>query len=429
MALAGDMVKSGAEPSMAEARARLASTFGHAEFRPGQEAVIRAALAGEHLFAVMPTGAGKSLCYQLPAVLGDGLTLVVSPLIALMRDQTLSLERRGVRVGMLHSAQEWEANAAVTDRARVGRLSLLYLAPERLSEPGMLALLKTCRVTRVVVDEAHCISQWGHDFRPDYRKLRAVIAALAPVQVLAFTATADADTRADIEEQLFPTAPTRFLGSFDRPNLHLALTPRERAHGGVWSLLDRHAGQNGVIYCGSRRRTEVLAREISARGRVAIAYHAGLDPSAREENQDLFLRHDHIVMVATIAFGMGVDKPNVRFVCHADMPRDIESYYQEIGRAGRDGLPAETLALFDLAALARHRDDEGSEQSSPDGPSADTALLRLRRRRLDAVIALCRERRCRRRSLLGYFGETVSRCGNCDRCQAGWRRWTPRLFG
>ncbi|MDP1967134.1 MAG: RecQ family ATP-dependent DNA helicase, partial [Reyranella sp.] len=325
------------------AHALLHSVFGFNDFRPGQEEIVRAVLAGENVLTVMPTGSGKSLCYQLPALVRPGLTLVVSPLIALMRDQVRALAAAGVAAGSLNSSNEPAETARVMDLLRRRELRLLYVAPERLARPDTVEMLAEANVTMMAIDEAHCVSQWGHDVRPEYLTLGNVARQIGGrLQTLALTATADAPTRGDIVEKLFPTVPPRvFVRSFDRPNLRLAFQTKERSSRQVLTFVRAHEGESGIVYCASRRKVEELAATLAEAGVRALPYHAGLDKRVRDANQDSFQQDDGVVMTATVAFGMGIDKPDVRFVCHADLPSNVEAYYQEIGRAGRDGLPAD----------------------------------------------------------------------------------------
>ena len=403
--------ESGATPA-GEAREVLQRVFGFEDFRPGQGEVIGAILDGADVLAVMPTGSGKSLCYQLPALVRGGLTVVVSPLIALMRDQVGQLRALGVAAASLNSANDAQENAQVRGSVRDGSLRLLYVAPERLLRDDMLALLRGASVRLLAIDEAHCVSQWGHDFRPEYLALGEARDRLGGVQTLALTATADAPTRADIEGKLFPAPPRSFVRSFDRPNLRLAMQPKAAARRQVLDFVAAHAGQSGIVYCASRRRTEQLAAALVAGGSRALPYHAGMEHRDREAAQDVFLQEDGVVIVATVAFGMGIDKPDVRFVCHADLPQSIEAYYQEIGRAGRDGLPANTLTLYGLDDM-RLRRLQIEESEAPD------ERKRIERSRLNALVALCEAPRCRRQTLLAYFGEASPPCGRCDLCEVG----------
>jgi ATP-dependent DNA helicase RecQ len=395
---------------LAAAQNLLRTVFGFAEFRAGQAEIIETILAGRDVLAVMPTGSGKSLCYQLPALMRDGLTIVVSPLIALMRNQVAQLRGYGIAAASLNSTNDFDENRTIVERIARGELRLAYVAPERLAKPETVALLKGARVGMLAVDEAHCISQWGHDFRPEYMTLSALRDQLGALQTIAFTATADAATRADILSRLFREPPQVFVHGFDRPNIRLAMSPRTGGRGQLAQFVSEHGSDSGIVYCASRRQTEELAEFLRQEDVRALPYHAGMDGSERSRNQDVFLQEDGVVMVATIAFGMGIDKPDVRFVCHANMPNNIESYYQEIGRAGRDGLPADTLTLFSTGDIALRRRQIEESTASDDQKRVD-------RLRLNALVALCESPRCRRQTLLGYFGETVaSACGNCDIC-------------
>jgi ATP-dependent DNA helicase RecQ len=399
-------------PDLAAAGDMLRATFGFPSFRPGQAEIVKAVLEGRDVLAVMPTGSGKSLCYQLPAILRDGLTLVVSPLIALMRNQVAQLRSWGIAAASLNSANDFQQNRAVLGAIARGTLRLVYVAPERLTRSDTLDLLKRSRVSLLAVDEAHCISQWGHDFRPEYMELGAARTQLGGVQIIALTATADAATRADIVDKLFREPPSIFVHGFDRPNLKLMMRPKSTGRDQVLDFVTEHRGQSGIVYCGSRRKSEELAGLMAADGVKAVAYHAGMEPAVRSRHQDMFLQEDGVVVAATIAFGMGIDKPDVRFVCHADLPANIESYYQEIGRAGRDGLPADTLTLYGIGDIRLRRQQiERSEASDEQ--------KRVERQRLGALVALCESPRCRRQTLLAYFGETVAACGNCDLCLDG----------
>jgi len=399
-------------PNLAAAQKALRSTFGFEDFRPGQGAIIETVLAGADVLAIMPTGSGKSLCYQLPALLRDDLTLVVSPLIALMRNQVAQLKSYGVAAASLNSANDFAQNRQINEQLSRGELRLVYVSPERLAKPDTLALLKRAKVGLLAVDEAHCISQWGHDFRPEYLALGAAQAALGGVQTVAFTATADTATRADILGKLFRRDPTVFVHGFDRPNLRLRMCAKTSGRGQIMDFVRAHFGQSGIIYCGSRRKTEKIAEFLRESGVNALPYHAGLEQTVRSRHQDMFLQEDGVVMVATVAFGMGIDKPDVRFVLHADLPSNIESYYQEIGRAGRDALPADTLTLYGMGDIRLRRMQIDEREASDEQKSVD-------RKRLNALVALCESARCRRQILLGYFGETAQPCGNCDICLDG----------
>ena len=401
-----------AQPDFATAQNALRATFGFEAFRSGQAEIVAAILAGREVLAVMPTGSGKSLCYQLPALIRDGLTIVVSPLIALMRNQVAQLCGYGVAAAALNSANDTAENRALLERIARGELRLVYVAPERLLKAETLELLKRTKVAMLAVDEAHCISQWGHDFRPEYAELGKVQAALGGVQTVAFTATADAATRTDILQRLFSRPPAVFVHGFDRPNLRLAMQAKIGSRNQVADFVEAHRGRSGIVYCASRRKTEKLADYLREIGIKALPYHAGMESAARSRHQDAFLQEDGVVVVATIAFGMGIDKPDVRFVLHADMPANIESYYQEIGRAGRDGLPADTLTLYSMGDIRLRR-------MQIDDSDATDEQKRVDRQRLNALVSLCESPRCRRQTLLSYFGETAQPCGNCDFCCDG----------
>ncbi len=399
-------------PSIDQAQSLLRSVFGFDAFRPGQEEVVGAALDGEDVLAVMPTGSGKSLCFQLPALVQPGLTVVVSPLIALMLDQTSQLREYGVEAYSLNSSLTAAEQFKAIHGIQEGTVKLLYMAPERLMREDTRTLLRDAGVRCMVVDEAHCVSQWGHDFRPEYLGLREAAEAMGNVQILAFTATADAPTRRDIVERLFTRAPRIFVRGFDRPNIRLAMSPKINAKRQILEFVARHDGASGIIYCSSRKGTEELARALRDAGVKALAYHAGMEQRDRQANQTAFQQDDGVVMVATIAFGMGIDKPDVRFVGHANLPKNIEGYYQEIGRAGRDGLPASTLTLYGMDDIRLRRlqieDGEASEDQK-----------RVEIQRLNALLSLCETPRCRRQTLLAYFDELSEPCGNCDLCETG----------
>ncbi len=398
--------------------AALQSIFGYRDFREGQRAIIDAVLAGRDVFAVMPTGSGKSMCYQLPALVDGGLTLVVSPLLALMRDQVMDLRRLGVAAATLNSMTASDDAEEIWRDLEAGRLRLLFVSPERLAMNGMAENLARLGVRRLAIDEAHCISQWGHDFRPEYRMLPAIRQRLGrggrPVPVIALTATADKATRADIVQSLFREAPETqgpeiFVHSFDRPNLSLAFAAKDQPKRQITDFLERQGKVSGILYCNGRDRTERLAEHLRGKGFDALHYHAGMDQTLRNTHQDRFVQDDRVVMVATVAFGMGVNKPDVRFVVHADMPGSVESYYQEIGRAGRDGLPSATLTLYgsEDMALARRRILEKSLTEDQ---------RRIELKRLQSMIDLCESALCRRGAVLTYFGEEKGPCAACDLC-------------
>jgi ATP-dependent DNA helicase RecQ len=389
----------------------LHSVFGFPSFREGQEEIVRAVVAGQNTLAIMPTGGGKSLCFQLPALCREGITVVISPLIALMRDQVRALRAAGVEAGALTSGNTDEQTEEVFAAIDEGRLKLLYIAPERLAAAGTLALLRRANCTLIAVDEAHCVSQWGHDFRPDYLRIGELRRALR-VPLAAFTATADEETRTEIITRLFGgETPAVFLHGFDRPNIHLAFAAKDAPRDQILRFAADRRGQSGIVYCASRAKTETLSHALADAGHCACFYHGGMEAEARRVVEMRFQQEDGLIVVATIAFGMGIDKPDIRWVAHADLPKSIESYYQEIGRAGRDGAPAETLTLYgpDDIRLRRTQIDEGI--APPDRKAADHI-------RLNTLLGLAEAISCRRQILLGYFGETSPPCGNCDLCDA-----------
>jgi len=387
----------------------LRRVFGFPGFRPGQQEIVAAVMAGRNTLAIMPTGGGKSLCYQLPALCRDGVTVVISPLIALMRDQVRGLREAGVEAGALTSGNTEAETEEVFAALDEGRLRLLYMAPERLASTATLPLLRRIGVRMIAVDEAHCVSQWGHDFRPDYLRIGDLRRALQ-VPVAAFTATADEETRAEIVTRLFDgAAPDTFLRGFDRPNIHLAFAAKDSPRDQILRFAAARKGQSGIVYCGTRAKTETLAAALQAAGHPSLFYHGGMDPDERRLVETRFQRDDGLIVVATVAFGMGIDKPDIRWVAHADLPKSIESYYQEIGRAGRDGSPAETLTLFgaDDIRFRRTQIDEGL--APLERKQADHG-------RLNALLGLAEAIACRRQVLLRYFGEDSAPCGNCDLC-------------
>ncbi|KIN63044.1 ATP-dependent DNA helicase RecQ [Sulfitobacter noctilucicola] len=394
---------------MTGAATLLRDVFGFDGFRPGQQEIVEAVTEGENVLAIMPTGGGKSLCFQLPALMRDGVTVVISPLIALMRDQVRSLQEAGVGAGALTSGNTEEETDAVWRGLEDGTLKLLYMAPERLAAGSVTGMLKRVGVNMIAVDEAHCVSQWGHDFRPDYLRIGELRRHL-DVPLAAFTATADTETRAEIVQKLFDgVAPTAFLGGFDRPNIHLAFAAKNKPRDQILSFAAARKGQSGIIYCGTRAKTESIARALGEAGQKAIHYHGGMEAEDRRIAERRFQQEDGLIVCATVAFGMGVDKPDIRWVAHADLPKSIEAYYQEIGRAGRDGAPAETLTLFgpDDIRLRRTQIDEGL--APPERRVADHA-------RLNALLGLAEALECRRKTLLSYFDETDVSCGRCDLC-------------
>ncbi len=387
----------------------LKDVFGFDAFRPGQQEIVEAVIAGENTLAIMPTGGGKSLCFQLPALAREGVTVVISPLIALMRDQVRALQSAGVEAGALTSGNTEEETEAVWTGLEAGTLRLLYMAPERLAAGGTMQMLRRVGVTMIAVDEAHCVSQWGHDFRPDYLRI-GELRRMLDVPLAAFTATADAETRAEIVQKLFDgAAPSTFLRGFDRPNIHLAFAVKDGPRAQILNFAAARKGQSGIVYCGTRAKTETLARALSEAGHSACNYHGGMEAEDRRIVERRFQQEDGLIVCATVAFGMGIDKPDIRWVAHADLPKSIESYYQEIGRAGRDGAPAETLTLFgpDDIRYRRQQIDEGL--APPERRAADHG-------RLNALLGLAEALQCRRVNLLSYFGEDPQPCGNCDLC-------------
>jgi ATP-dependent DNA helicase RecQ len=393
-----------------DAKAILREVFGYDAFRGAQQDIIEHTIAGGDALVLMPTGGGKSLCYQIPALVRPGTGVVVSPLIALMQDQVTALRQNGVRAAFLNSTQDFAASRA-TERALVaGELDLLYVAPERLTTPYCLELLAQTRIALFAIDEAHCVSQWGHDFRPEYLQLSLLHQRFPEVPRIALTATADPLTRLEIVRQLALDDARVFVSSFDRPNIRYTIVdkaqPREQL---LRFLREEHGGDAGIVYCLSRRKVEETAAWLADRGIEALPYHAGMDADKRAAHQARFQREDGLVMVATIAFGMGIDKPDVRFVAHLDLPKSIEGYYQETGRAGRDGQPANAWMAYGLADVVQQRrfiaQSDGSE-----------AFKRVSTAKLDALLGLCETAGCRRVRLLDYFGERSAPCGNCDTC-------------
>ncbi len=444
-----------AQPDLpARARAVLAEVFGYRTFRGLQEDVVTHVGGGGDALVLMPTGGGKSLCYQVPAILrhraGMGVTVVVSPLIALMQDQVGALEEAGVHAAFLNSTQDFDQAMWTEGEAKSGRLVLLYVAPERLVTPRMLAMLEAMhaagRLALFAIDEAHCVSQWGHDFREDYLALSLLHERFAGVPRIALTATADAETRRDIVERLELRGARRFVASFDRPNIRYTIVDKTDAKAQLLAFVrEHHAGapggaESGIVYCATRKKVDDTAAWLEAQGVAALPYHAGLDSRVRQRHQDRFLREDGLVMVATIAFGMGIDKPDVRFVAHLDLPKSVEGYYQETGRAGRDGEHADAWMCYGLADVVNQR------RMIDDG-AADEAFKKLQRRKLEALLALAETTDCRRARLLAYFGEEPGaaardaadeggadgaqtdaspqpyRCMNCDNCLAPPHMW------
>ncbi|MGX4653200.1 DNA helicase RecQ [Micromonospora sp. SCSIO 07396] len=396
----------------------LRRVFGYDAFRGFQQEVIDHVVAGGDALVLMPTGGGKSLCYQVPALVRDGVAVVVSPLIALMQDQVDALTAVGVRAGFLNSTQDYAARRAVEQAFVAGELDLLYLAPEALGTRGVQQLLDRGRIGLFAIDEAHCVSQWGHDFRPDYLALSMLHERWPAVPRIALTATATSATRAEIATRLQLTEAKHFVASFDRPNIQYRIVPKKEPRKQLLALLrDEHPGDAGIVYCLSRASVDKTAEFLVANGIAALPYHAGLDAGTRAANQQRFLREDGLVMVATIAFGMGIDKPDVRFVAHLDLPKSVEGYYQETGRAGRDGLPSTAWLAYGLQDVVQQR----KMIETSDG---DLAHRRNLATHLDAMLALCETVRCRRVQLLEYFGQPgTADCGNCDTCLTPPETW------
>ncbi|WP_071870503.1 DNA helicase RecQ [Atopomonas hussainii] len=399
------------------ARAVLKEVFGYDAFRGQQAEIIAQVSEGGDALVLMPTGGGKSLCYQIPGLLRDGLCVVVSPLIALMEDQVATLDELGVAAAALNSLQSADEQREIAQRIRDGSLKMLYLAPERLVQPRMLAFLETVPLALFAIDEAHCVSQWGHDFRPEYLQLGQLAELFPQVPRIALTATADQRTQEEIRQRLHLQQAAQFVSSFDRPNIFYRIVTKDQPRKQLLGFLAEHKGDAGIVYCLSRKKVEEVAAFLAEQGYPALPYHAGLSNELRSYHQKRFLNEEGLIMVATIAFGMGIDKPNVRFVAHLDLPKSLEAYYQETGRAGRDGLPSDAwmaYGLQDMVFLKQMlQNSEGDERHK-----------RIERHKLDAMLALCEETRCRRQALLEYFGETLPEpCGHCDICTDGVETW------
>lgn len=387
----------------------LQNVFGFQTFRPGQKDAIEALLAGRNVLTVMPTGSGKSLCFQVPALILDGLTIVVSPLVALMQDQVAALRLAGVAADAINSSRDRAENVAAWRRAAAGETKLLYMAPERLMTERMLAALGRLPVSLFAIDEAHCISQWGPSFRPEYADLGRLRELFPGTPIAALTATADAVTRDDIADRLFGGDVDSIVLGFDRPNIKLSVAVKQDWKIQLQEFVGRHEGESGIIYCLSRKKTEEVASLLMAQEIRALPYHAGMDKEQRDAHQNIFMTEPGVIIVATIAFGMGIDKADVRFVLHTDLPGSIEAYYQEIGRAGRDGAPAEAHMLYGMADIRMRRVFIEDEEAGDD-------RKRREHKRLDALLGYCEAPSCRRIALLEYFGEDSAACGNCDAC-------------
>lgn len=400
------------EISIAAARSKLLTVFGFSNFRGTQEAVIMSLLKGSSALVIMPTGGGKSLCYQIPALLRPGTAVVISPLVALMHDQVTALRANGVAAAALNSSMPLAEQLAVESALTKGQLDLLYCAPERLTQERMLTLLDSLPLSLIAIDEAHCVSQWGHDFRPEYRQIGHVLPRFSTVPRIALTATADGPTRREITQYLGLQEAPAFVSGFDRPNIHYAICEKLQPKEQILSFIQgQPSGSSGIVYALSRKGVERFSEWLISQGIEALPYHAGLSAATRQANQERFLREEGLVMVATVAFGMGVDKPDVRFVAHLDMPASIESYYQETGRAGRDGDPARALMLYGLQDVVRRR------QMLERGGETTPERMRLEQRKLDALLGLAESSGCRRQALLHYFGDVLSEnCGHCDNC-------------
>ena len=395
----------------------LRRVFGYAGFRGEQQTIIEHVAGGGDALVLMPTGGGKSLCYQLPALLRPGTAIVVSPLIALMQDQVEALRQLGVAAEFLNSSQEAATQREVERRFLAGELKLLYVAPERLLTARCLELFARVPLALFAIDEAHCVSQWGHDFRPEYRQLTVLHERFPDVPRIALTATADAPTQREIVERLGLESARRFVASFDRPNIRYRVVPKDDARRQLRDFVAAHRGESGIVYCFSRKKTEQTAEYLRQHAIDALPYHAGMDAAARSANQQRFVREDGIVMCATIAFGMGIDKPDVRFVAHLDLPKSMEGYYQETGRAGRDGLPADAWMCYGLADVVQQAQFIAQGESSAE-------RKRLERAKLDALLGYAETTGCRRQRLLAYFGETLATpCGNCDNCLEPAQTW------
>ncbi|HEY2576049.1 MAG TPA: DNA helicase RecQ [Streptosporangiaceae bacterium] len=411
------MVSPLVETDAGEALRVLGRVFGYSSFRAGQQEIIEHLIEGGDALVLMPTGGGKSLCYQIPALVREGTGVVISPLIALMQDQVSALTALGVRAGFLNSTQDGWQRREMEEAFVSGQLDLLYLAPERLRLESTVRLLDRGAISLFAIDEAHCVAQWGHDFRPDYLELSTLHERWPQVPRIALTATATGATRAEITDRLNLGGARHFVASFDRPNINYRIVPKNEPKRQLLNLLQReHPGQAGIVYCLARNSAEKIAEFLSQSGIEALPYHAGLNAATRATNQARFLREDGLVMVATIAFGMGIDKPDVRFVAHLDLPKSVEGYYQETGRAGRDGEPSTAWLAYGLADVVMQR-------KLIEGSDGDAAYRRMQTTHLDAMLALCETAGCRRAQLLAYFGEQSAACNNCDTCLSPPETW------
>ena len=407
---------------MQRAQNILKSTFGYESFRHHQADIITALINGDDVLTLMPTGGGKSICYQIPSLIREGCGIVISPLIALMQDQVDAMTLLGIRAAFLNSTLSPGAQRRIEVQLQTGELDLLYLAPERLLNPATLSLFERSKIALFAIDEAHCVSQWGHDFRKEYQQLSMLHERFPTVPRIALTATADARTRTEIIEQLALDHASIFVNSFDRPNIHYAINESGNSREELWRFIEEnHASDAGIIYCQTRKGVDTTSEWLNAKGRTVLPYHAGLGQEIRQENQQRFLREDGLIIVATIAFGMGIDKPDVRFVAHMNLPKNIEAYYQETGRAGRDGKPADawmSYGLRDVVGLRLFTENSDAEEK----------FKRVMHQKTDAMLGLCELTSCRRIALLAYFGEiTNNPCGNCDNCMNPPQTWDATI--
>jgi ATP-dependent DNA helicase RecQ len=389
----------------------LHDVFGYESFRPLQGEIIHEVVSGGDALVLMPTGGGKSLCYQVPALVRPGTAIVISPLIALMQDQVSALKELGVKAAFLNSTMDFEQARATEYALTTGELDLLYCAPERLIQPRTIELLHNASISLFAIDEAHCVSQWGHDFRSDYLQLSMLATEFSDIPRIALTATADERTRKEIAERLSLTSARHFVSGFDRPNIQYRIAPKTNANKQLLDFIKaEHDGSCGIVYCLSRNKVDATAKMLAGKGYTALPYHAGLSPVDRARHQERFLREDGVIIVATIAFGMGIDKPDVRFVAHLDLPKSLEAYYQETGRAGRDGKPSTAWMVYGLQDVIKLRQMLEASQGNDH-------FKRVERQKLDAMLGLCEVTRCRRQVLLNYFGDHLETpCGNCDTC-------------